>query len=431
MKIWTIIFLQVLILTAPGLPETITLEEAERLLVKDNRDISEARLELERAALALKERKSTLYPALSATAQQTFISEKNRITIPIGPGIDTTIGDRSRTELGIDVTWPIFTGLARKHSIDGARALIDSKKDNLKVIENEKRLQLALLYYRWDFGSKRIAAQQALLNWYQKMKAVTQRQVTEGVAVQTKLLQVDARLKLQEVEKLVLRDQCDSLKDEILFLIGKYGTETTLQPLPATIDTTSRQRFSDIDRAALRRTEDRVKQLEASQKATKASYLPKIVAAAGYRYGKPGLAMGGEEFMGYGTIGGFIQWDIFDGFAARHKGQSLEVQKEIVVQKREFVRESLKKTFTQTQLQKKQARKKLRAAQEALAAARKYAAAIKTAVDAGTAIPLDHYEALESVATATLAVEQAKFIYRVSHIHSAYAGSDSFSLTVD
>jgi outer membrane protein TolC len=397
--------------------ETLTLADAQAMLFKNNLDILVAEAELNKAHDELDGAYSAFWPSIDANASYNYLSKTNSIFLnpstlnPLFP--DTvkkmTLGGNDRAEFGLDLSYPFFTGFSRYYAMAGRKEAITSKQASLEAAKNRASLALGLLYFQWELSCRQAGLRKTLA---EQLTAYTKQVSAEreaGTALQSKLLDARARLQLANVDLAAAADQIDSLRRELLSLIlskekglvpdtaGATALDTL--PIPKTVKT-ERPEIVALDHASM--------QIEKIRAALRYRHFPSVSGSAGLRYGRPGLNMGLDRYMGWGLVGVQVKWNLFDGFRTEVEGALLQRQIDFIDIERTRQNEAIERAFETAKQQVTSTAERLSACDAARVAARALTADLKNSLAAGAVTAADYLDALVKQAQAELMVEQAK-----------------------
>ena len=410
----------------PLVAKPITLHEAYNRLFKDNLDIMVAQAELRKVEAELSETRSAWWPSVDVNGSYLYLSEKNSLKVTLPPPIgeiNQEIGTNNRAEIGLDLSYPFFTGFSRYYADHIKQESVASKKAQLEGAINRITLSLGMLYLQWELSYKQADLRRALV---EQLETYT-RQITAmreaGTALQSKLLEAQARLNLARVDLAASEDQSDSLRREFMsFILCKdeevipdsSGTAFDTLPVPkrAVIDTLR------PELVMLARLGD---QIDLARRSLKFHHFPTIVGVIGGRYGKPGLAMGSDDYSGYGLAGVQLKWNLFDGLKVRSQYTQYACQLELVDIERTRQIEALERTFAIAREQLNNAANRLVATEESREAARALAEDLKNTLAAGMVTTAGYLNALVNLAQAELMVEQAKTAKKIAMLKMLYA----------
>lgn len=411
--------------------EPLSLHQAQELLFKNNLDVLTAGVNLQKAHDELDEARSAWWPSLDASASYGVQTEKSRLHLQLDknqmfPGspavaIDRTIGASDQALLGLDLSYPLFTGFSRVYAERGRRRSVAAQEALFQAAKNRASLSLGLLYLQWELSFKQEGLRRALVNQLDAYTKQVAAMREAGAASQSRLLEAQSRLQLASVDLLAAQDQCDSLGREIgsLILIRENA------PVPDTagtlLDTLAAPKKVGLDRPELRALDRASEQISASREILRYRYFPVIAGTAGLRYGRPGLYLGLDRYMGWGLIGLQVKWNLFDGMKTAAQSSELARQIDYIDIERTRQIEALKRSFDQAKRQLNTAASRLAACRAARVAAAALAADLKNALDAGAATTADYLNALVNQAQADLMIEQAKTTKKIALLKMLFA----------
>ena len=404
----------------------MTLHEAYDRLFKNNLDIMVAQAELRKVEAELSETRSAWWPSIDVNGSYFYLSDKNSLKVtlprPIGE-INREFGTNDRAEIGLDLSYPLFTGFSRYYADHIKQESVASKKAQLEGVINRITLSLGVLYLQWELSYKQADLRRALVG---QLETCT-RQVTAmreaGTALHSKLLDAQARLQLARVDLAAAEDQSDSLRRELMSLILCKDDEIVPDSSGTAFDTLPVPKHVVIDTlrpelVMLARAGD---QIDWARRQLKFRHFPTIVGIIGGRYGKPGLAMGSDDYSGYGLAGLQLKWNLFDGLKVRSQYAQYACQLDIVDIERTRQIETLERTFDIAREQLNNAANRLVATEESREAARALAEDLKNTLAAGMVTTADYLNALVNLAGAELMVEQAKTAKKIAMLKMLYA----------
>jgi outer membrane protein TolC len=411
----------------PLFAEPFSLHEAYGRLFKNNLDILVAEAELQKVEGEYSETRSVWWPSLDASASYNYLTEKTRLHIPnpMVPGkfIDGTIGPNDRAELGLDLTYPLFTGFSRHFAVESKNEYVASKRAMLQGTINRITLSLGALYLQWELSYKQADMRRALVEQLETFSRQIAAMREAGTALQSRLLEAQARLQLALVDLAVAEDQTDSLRRELTSFVLYKEKDIVPDTTGIAFDTLPVPKRAVIDtmRPELIMLAHAGAQIDQLRRSLRFRHFPTLVGLAGYRYAKPGLWMGRDEFMGYGLIGMQIKWNLFDGLKARSQWAQFSAQLELVDIERTRQIEMLTRSYDIARDQVNNAANRLVATEQSCEAARALAEDLKNSLDAGVVTTADYLNALVNLAQAGLMVEQAKTAKKIAMLRMLYA----------
>jgi outer membrane protein len=419
----------IIILSVSVYPRELSLASAQRFLIQNNYDLQIAQEEIRKSSIDIQSAKASLYPSIDFSGSFNYLSELSKVktTIPMLGTVVSKTGQHDRTEFGGDISYPLFTGMARTNTIKSKQVVYDNNQCNKVIIKNRYSFILGIAYLRWSLAVEQMAVRENnvnLMKSYLSQMSVLQK---GGVIVDTKVLEADAKLKAAELEYILVKDYADSLKVEILGMTGIKDTDFTPQKSFTFIDSVKIPDSIQMNRNEVRLFDNRMFLLELSSRILNSQRYPVVAALAGYRYANPGLNQGIGEFMDYFIIGAQLKWNIFDGFRNRNERLALQKQKNITSLDKEKLIDSWQRSLLLWNSQVSSADKKIKAAEISKAAYDAYVVSIDNSLKAGVVTNLDFETAVTNLTLANLQVEQAKFNKRIAILNAIYVSGQEIN----
>ncbi|MDJ0594585.1 MAG: TolC family protein [Pleurocapsa sp. MO_226.B13] len=150
----------------------ISLQQAVELAIKNNRELQEFRLNLERSQQGLQAAKATFYPRLGTSinfaeaGSQAFVeaedvSETEGVSLPEGEELDT-----SSTNFGggVTLTYNLYTGGRRGASIQLAEKQVSSSQLQLEAATLQTRFEAVRDYYNLQGADSQVEIEQAAVD---------------------------------------------------------------------------------------------------------------------------------------------------------------------------------------------------------------------------------------------------------------------------
>lgn len=393
--------------------DTLTLPDAQARMLQNNHQLTSVNHQVDAAKYAIDEARTAWYPNLTVSGSWSFQSEEQQLHIqlpaPMGT-LDRSIGDNDRIETGINVSWPLFTGLARIHSMRRAHAAFNNEEQKRMVIKDQLSVQLGLLYFSWELAALNTVNLKDHLDRLQEYRIHVQRLYDAGMAVVAHISQIDAELARAETELIRARMGVDSLRLHIAYLVGRQDTSFTYQQYSMNVDSLMKIDIGKIsfeNRAVVRGLDYGIQQLQAAAKLVKQAVLPSVKLTAGYYFANPGPVLGEDEFVDYAVVGVNVYWLLYDGMKARAQQQQFIAQQRSVQQQRAAMVNELMKNCAVSHRRLLSAKQQYEAAVVALKAAQRCVIDMKNAFDAGTATSLEYLQALEKQIQACMIRDRA------------------------
>jgi outer membrane protein TolC len=317
----------------------LTLAEAVRLAVVQNRSLKIARLKVKENEYKKDAVRSDYFPTITNQSRALHISELQTVTTPQGafgvvsgvpvPAQNTNLpqGKQTLYSSGTTISQPL-TQLLRIHQENRAAAAeIASSRDELRNGENEVALQVHVLYYGILVAQmqKKAAEQETAFN--SETLRENENDVQGGSALEVSAIQSRAALLESQQAVLTADLQIQDYTTELNDLLGlPLDTELELQPEDAT-------RFEALSKAdcikaaweenpEIQSAEATIQKARAGVAAAKTAYIPDVTAFVGQRY------QDGVPFLvrNFGTVGINVDYTLWDSGKRRANVRESQTQ---------------------------------------------------------------------------------------------------------
>jgi outer membrane protein TolC len=309
----------------------LDLDTAARVALAGNPSLAAAQARVMQAGEIVRQAQSAYWPQLDATASASRVDlaerdfqSQNAFLQPLGQGIDNP---ENYYRAGLNASWLIFDGFARKFSLVAARygerataaARFDAQRlllsavtiaflqaqladENIAIAKadaafNQRLLEEARLRYEVGTG-----ALSDVLNFQIRVNSAQSRLIQEERVFQTNLISLAALLGVPQgrfPEQMGLAD-----------LSPTTARELTTPQAPDLIQTAATLRPD------LRQSEWRVQQAEADVSRARAGYYPTIALSGSYEGERPeDIGFGRDDFGN--SIGVGLTWNLFSGGLTR------------------------------------------------------------------------------------------------------------------
>ena len=316
----------------------LSLEDLWQLARQRNLGLAQQELLRQQAADELAIQEVEKRPVFSTQAGYGYTSEVALLPIAL-PGVGRlAAGTRNRYEVAAVVEQPLYTGGRLGQQSEAALQLLRAQESQQQVVSQQLLLQVGQLYYQIQLNQ---VQQQILAEAMERAGLHLQQARARWAASQATpfdTLEVANR-------RLQLYTQAQELGDQEQILCLRLGRLLELDPLPALAtesaaeETLPADALEHLQDAALRLRPE-LRQLAALREAharrlaaLESVRRPQVYASAAYRYGRPGVDVFRDDWMGYYTVGINARWQLWDWGQdqrqvekARLEGRRLEVQ---------------------------------------------------------------------------------------------------------
>jgi outer membrane protein TolC len=423
-----------------GYAGTLTLARAQEILFNNNRDVQIAESRFLKSLNEVSEARSALYPLVETYSTFSYQSKQGRLVTDLYPSeemlniyklagisnpgpthIDEPIGSQDRFELGLDFSYPLFTGYTRTSAIKSAEARSSIQCLTSTLTKEILSVKLGIMFFQWELSVEKIKAQQTFIEQVSEYMVQVTNLYRGGVIPRSRVLEATARLESAKYELINSQSCFDSIRIEILDFLRAGDT----------IDNPGKSSFelSDAVLKSLPRTyrpeililDSSMSVMRLNEKALKGRRMPWISALAGYRVGRPGINMGGEELVDWGIIGLQLRWTIYDGQKNASQMEQVRLELDIMRKEREKQLAQWDKQASVLKLQLEKAHRMKSVAELSLKAAEELTEELKNAQSAGVASSVEYLNALAAVSQEKYRCAQAETFRKSMSLQLAFA----------
>ncbi len=313
--------------------QPISLEQAIELAVKNNREIQTSRLAIQRNREALREAKAALYPNLDSNITYQN-SDDDAVSVNPFTGIEVP-GEGATNQVNADVslTYDIYAGGRRGADIRRARKELKVSELDLETQVEDTRFEAANAYYQLQRRDSEVNIENAAIEDAQQTLKDAQLLEQAGLGTRFDVLRAEVEL-AQAQQRLNLAKANQNIARRDLATTLSLGQKVALKTADA-IAEAGTWKFSLAEtivqayknRAELEQFLLQREISDENKKIALSAIIPNVGAFAQYSFD--------EEFddeidstNGY-TVGARLQWQIYDGGAARAQARQAETDKEI------------------------------------------------------------------------------------------------------
>ena len=317
-------------LTAPPAAEPLTLEQAIKLALEQNRTVQNARMEVDNAADEVAAARTRRLPAFKVSSLVSQPLTKYEVTFEKGvfgtfpatgpiPNEDTTISSaRTPTALmDAQLTQPITQLRRINFQIKQLELGREMSKEDLRLKQQSLVNDVKRAYYAALQTQSAFESAEASIKLYRELERVTGNYVVQRVALKNDQLEVQAQLAKAEYELLTLNNALAAQKEQLNNLLGRdIRTEFNVSDGLETAQFTMRE--TDLARARQRALAQRpevsiarlkVGQAKYDKRAKKSEFLPDVSLSVNYQ-----MPVGYSSIVpkNIASVGVQVEWEIFD-----------------------------------------------------------------------------------------------------------------------
>jgi outer membrane protein len=307
-------------------PPELTLEDAVSLALKDNRDMRNARFEIEKSENNIAIARTYRLPTFELNVVEAEFLGQVQFKVPKGAwGVYPATGPIPGTAEPITTPAHPFTVVEAKASqplsrFSGVRAGIrlrglerDEAREKLRAQQSELANQVRKLYYSMMETQSALAANQKSVETLGEQDRVASERVSRRTALQSEELDVKARIARVEYESATLEHRLASQKEQLNDLMGRdAATDFTIRPLGNVSmdapDLAAAQTRALSERPEIRQALLKIGEARADRDVKKAERIPEVNLEVAY------LSPFRIAFLpeNIGWAGFSMKWDVFD-----------------------------------------------------------------------------------------------------------------------
>ena len=300
-----------------GRADSLTLEEAIRVALANNRDILLVKEKIEEARERIKEAKAGYLPAINLSGSYTRLSEAPSMSVPDYGSIEMGKADNYMSK--VSLTQVLYSSGSLKYANKAAGLYYQKSEEDLRNVQNRITFQVKKVFYAVLLAQENVEVTEAALDQSERHLAVVEGFFKVGVVSKFDLLRTrvevanlkpdliqarnDLRLSQESLANLL------SLPSASLNLEGGLSFEPVRITLEETIDKALKER-SDLKSLKLQK-----EMLEVALQLAEVQNKPTLVLLGNYQYQSPS---GGENEWGEEwNFNLVLSIPIFDGWANR------------------------------------------------------------------------------------------------------------------
>lgn len=307
------------------------------------------------------------------------------------------------------VTIPLYAGGRIRAGREAAKANTEAARQDRVAVQSALGFEVVRSFYTLVKTREFIRAADAAVGSFATNVAIANQRLEGGTLLKSEVLDLEVRL-AQAREDLVRARNANAL--------AKYAFGNLLAIEPGDIeivDAAPRAGEPASDdfsaRAELAVVRHREQAAEEQRRIAKAGYLPRLSAfgSLDYDYG-PKFASGGGSY----TLGGLLQWDIWDGQLTRAKVREARANLKSAREEQRKVRLALSLEVAQARLELKAAGERLAVTRHAVSLATESAGLTQARFQQGTALPVQLIDAETALVSARVHRAEAEADQRIA-----------------
>ncbi|HEY8225407.1 MAG TPA: TolC family protein [Pyrinomonadaceae bacterium] len=312
----------------PG--ETLTLDQAIALAVRDNHGLKIARLAVEKSDDEISAKKTLRLPSLHAYSLFSGNLAANELRAPnlantvfpgVGPFFSLNVERKPTALIGASVIEPLTQQYRIGLQIKLERLSRDMAQAKLRQEQNETIDQVKKAYYAVLQTQSGLTSVQEALKSYRELDKITGDYVVQQVAIKADQLTVQTRLARVQYEELELSSRLATQKEQLNVLLGRdvgitFEVARTPEFVSFETDLTEARRIALEKRPELQQAQLLVQQATLDRRIKRSQYIPDV--SAGFTY------LTARNFSdaipkNFANVGVAVTWEIFDWGRKKHE----------------------------------------------------------------------------------------------------------------
>ena len=314
----------------PPSTESLTLDQATDLALRNNHAIKISRFEVAKAEEHISVAKTSRLPSLQMHTLFSGNVVKNDLRIPnpaanqfpgLGPFFLLTQERKISTIFAVTAVEPLTQQYRIGLNIKLERLSHEMAQAKLRQQQNETINQVKKTYYAILQTKSALSSVEQAVKSYQELEKVTGDYVVQKVALKADYLVVQARLARAQYDQLELSSRLATQKEQLNSLIGReVGYEFEVTDAPAFISAETNlavaRKMALERRPELQQARLSVEQAALARRIKKSEYIPDVSAAFAYVTPRNFPSAVPREFANVGVM---ISWEFFDWGRKKHQ----------------------------------------------------------------------------------------------------------------
>ena len=316
--------------SAPPYAESLTLDQAIALALRDNHAMKIAQLSVERAEEDISAAKTFRLPSLHAYTLVSKNLANNELDVPnpagnlfpgLGPFFVLNDSSQTRAVFAATVIEPLTQHYRIGLNIKLQKVSRELAQAKLRQQRNETVDQVKKTYYGILQTRSALSSVEEALKSYHELDKVTGDYVVQQVALKADHLTVQTRLARVEYEHLELSNQLATQKEQLNTLLGRdVGTTFEVAGVPEftsmETDLAAARKIALERRPELEQARLAIEQATLDRRIQKSEYIPDVSAGFVYFTPRNYPPVIPKNFADVGVV---VSWEVFDWGRKKHQ----------------------------------------------------------------------------------------------------------------
>ena len=316
--------------SAPAAGESLSLDQAIALALRNNHAVKIAQISIERAEQDISAAKTFRLPSLHAYTLVSKNLANNELDVPnpagnlfpgLGPFFILNDSSQTRAIFAASVIEPVTQQFRIGLNIKLQRVSRQLAQAKLRQQQNETIDQVKKAYYAILQTRSALSSVDEALKSYHELDKVTGDYVVQQVALKADLLTVQTRLAKVEYEQLELNNQLATQKERLNSLLGRdVGTTFEVTGVPEftsfETDLAAARKLAVERRPELQQARLAIEQATLDRRIKKSEYIPDVSGGFVYLTPRNYPSVIPKNFADVGVT---VSWEFFDWGRKKHQ----------------------------------------------------------------------------------------------------------------
>ncbi len=300
-----------------GRADALTLDEAVRVALANNREILVAMEKIKEARQRVREAKAGYLPTVDLSGTYTRLSEVPSMSIPDYGSIEVGKADNYMSKLTF--SQPLYTSGSLNYANKGASLYYQKSEEDLRNVQSKVTLEVKKAFYTYLLAEENVEVTEAALDQSRRHLAIVEGLFKVGVVSKFDLLRTRVEVANLKPDLIQARNNLRLSRESLANLLSLSSTslklegELSFEPLDLTLDEAIDRALKE--RGDLKSLRHQKEILEVAVKLTEVQNRPRLALIGNYQYQNPS---GGEDEWGEDwNLNLVLSIPLFDGWANR------------------------------------------------------------------------------------------------------------------
>ena len=326
-------------------PDSLTLNEAVRMVLRTNPAIQQAVHAIEASQAGVQVSKSSLYPNADVSLNYTLLGPASSFSFPGFGSFQLFPTSNFDEHIGASAT--LYDFGTRKKNVDLAKTEVQNSKDRLALVRQDLAYRTIQTFYGILFLEKAIRVQNDEIKTLDQHLLITKKKVEAGTATDFDVLTTQVRVAAAQDQEISLENSLANTKIALRRLLGlPAGSPVNLsgqfEEAPVTFNVDSLDDIALKSRVEMKAANDRIMTARAAYNVASAIYNPSLNVAVAYGF-KNGYEPDINAWRGNYMVGAQLQIPISNvvPFFGGYRRENMEQEASANIQQAESYKEEI------------------------------------------------------------------------------------------